>query len=103
MWRSLVAHLLWEQGVGSSNLPIPTHLPGVLQLVADLIRMRTREGMAVARAQGKLKGRQPNLSPMQQRELKRMHQTGEYTISDLGELFSVSRPTVYRTIRRATT
>ena len=23
-WRSLVAHLLWEQGVGSSNLPVPT-------------------------------------------------------------------------------
>ncbi|MGB9347632.1 MAG: recombinase family protein [Ilumatobacteraceae bacterium] len=33
----------------------------------DLIRMRTREGMAVARAQGKLKGRQPKLSAMQQR------------------------------------
>ena len=66
----------------------------------DLIRMRTREGMAVARAQGKLKGRQPKLSAMQQRELKRMHQTGEYTISDLGELFSVSRPTVYRTLSR---
>lgn len=42
----------------------------------DLIRMRTREGMAVARAQGKLKGRQPKLTLMQQRELKRMHQTG---------------------------
>ncbi len=42
----------------------------------DVIRMRTREGMAVARAQGKLKGRQPKLSAMQQRELKRMHQTG---------------------------
>lgn len=68
----------------------------------DLIRMRTREGMAVARAQGKLKGRQPTLSPMQQRELKKMHQTGDYTISDLGELFSVSRPTVYRTIARST-
>ncbi len=40
----------------------------------DLIRMRTREGMAVARAQGKLKGRQPKLSPKQQRELKRMHE-----------------------------
>jgi DNA invertase Pin-like site-specific DNA recombinase len=45
----------------------------------DLIRMRTREGMAVARAQGKLKGRQPKLSLKQQRELKRMHDTGEYT------------------------
>ncbi len=66
----------------------------------DLIRMRTREGMAVARAQGKLKGRQPKLSPIPQRELKRMHQSGQYTISDLGELFSVSRPTVYRTISR---
>ena len=66
----------------------------------DLIRMRAREGMAVARAQGKLKGCQPKLSAMQQRELKRMHQTGEYTISDLGELFSVSRPAVYRTISR---
>ena len=66
----------------------------------DLIRMRTREGMAVARAQGKLKGRQPKLSAMQQRELKRIHQTGEYTISDLGELYSVSRPTVYRTLSR---
>ncbi len=66
----------------------------------DLIRMRTREGMAVARAQGKLKGRQPKLSVKQQRELKRMHDTGEYSITDLGELFSVSRPTVYRTINR---
>jgi DNA invertase Pin-like site-specific DNA recombinase len=61
-----------------------------------LAAVRTGEGMAVARAQGKLKGRQPKLSPKQQRELKRMHQTDEYTISDLGELFSVSRPTVYR-------
>jgi predicted DNA-binding protein YlxM (UPF0122 family) len=38
-----------------------------------------------------------------QRELKRMHDTGEYSITDLGELFSVSRPTVYRTIRRVIT
>jgi DNA invertase Pin-like site-specific DNA recombinase len=66
----------------------------------DLIRMRTREGMAVARAQGKLKGRQPKLTPKQQRELSKMHATGDYTISDLGELFAVSRPTVYRTIAR---
>ncbi len=29
----------------------------------DLIRMRTREGMAIARAQGKLKGRKPKRHP----------------------------------------
>lgn len=67
---------------------------------ADLIRARTREGMALARARGKLKGRKPKLSEKQARELRRMHGTGEYSISDLAELFSVSRPTVYRTLSR---
>ena len=67
---------------------------------ADLIRMRTREGMAIARAKGKLRGKQPKLSDRQQRELCRMHATGEYSISDLAEIFSVSRPTVYRTLNR---
>ena len=67
---------------------------------ADLIRMRTREGMAIARARGKLRGKQLKLSDRQQRELCRMHATGEYSISDLAELFSVSRPTVYRTLNR---
>lgn len=67
---------------------------------ADLIRMRTREGMAIARAKGRLRGKQPKLSDKQQRELVRMHATGEYSISDLAELFSVARPTVYRTLQR---
>ena len=67
---------------------------------SELIRMRTREGMAIARAKGKLRGKQPKMSDRQQRELCRMHATGEYSISDLAELFSVSRPTVYRTLNR---
>ena len=67
---------------------------------ADLIRMRTREGMAIARAKGKLRGKQPKLSDKQQKELARMHETGEYSITDLAEVFSVSRPTVYRTLAR---
>ena len=45
---------------------------------ADLIRLRTREGMAIARTKGKLRGKQPKLSDRQQRELCRMHATGEY-------------------------
>ena len=65
-----------------------------------LIRMRTREGMAVARAKGKLKGKKPKLSEKQHKELRRMHDTGDYSITDLAELFAVSRPTVYRTLKR---
>lgn len=67
---------------------------------ADLIRMRTREGMAIARARGKLRGKQPKLTEKQQRELGRMAATGDYSISDLAELFAVSRPTIYRTLAR---
>lgn len=67
---------------------------------ADLIRMRTREGMAVARDKGKLRGKKPKLSERQQKELRRMYDTGDYSISDLSELFSISRPTVYRTLSR---
>ncbi|EFA4879918.1 recombinase family protein [Escherichia coli] len=66
----------------------------------DLIRLLTREGMAIAQAKGKLRGKQPKLSEKQQKELCRMHETGQYSISDLAELFSVSRPTVYRTLSR---
>lgn len=67
---------------------------------SDLIRLRTREGMAIARAKGKLRGKKPKLSDRQQKELRRMYDTGDYSISDLSELFSISRPTVYRTLDR---
>lgn len=44
--------------------------------------------MTIARAKGKLRGKQPKLSDKQQKELVRMHGTEEYSISDLSELFS---------------
>ena len=67
---------------------------------ADLIKMRTREGMAVARAKGKLNGKKPKLSDRRQTELRRKYDTGDYSVSDLAELFDVSRPTVYRVLQR---
>src|SRR5690348_521575 len=68
---------------------------------ADLLKMRTREGMAVARSRGRLKGRQPKLTPRQQAELVRMRASGEYSIAELMEMFSVGRATVYRVLERA--
>lgn len=67
---------------------------------SDLIRLRTREGMQIAKAKGKLRGKPSKLSDLQQRELRKMHATGEYSISDLGKVFKVSRPTVYRSLKR---
>lgn len=36
----------------------------------------------------------------QQKELRRMYDTGAYSIRDLEDVFSASRPTVYRTLAR---
>lgn len=47
-----------------------------------------------------MKGRQPKLSIKQQNELMRMHEAGEHSITDLADVFSISRPTVYRTLNR---
>src|ERR1700736_435794 len=67
----------------------------------DLLRMRTREGMAVARAKGRLKGRQPKLSARQRVHVLGLARSGDHTIAELAELFSVSRATIYREIARA--
>ncbi|MEI2268126.1 recombinase family protein [Microbacterium sp. No. 7] len=74
----------------------------VAEFEADLIRARTREGMAVARAKGRLQGKQPKLTPSQASHLRSLHAGGEHTIGELAELFGVGRSTVYRTFERGT-
>ena len=73
----------------------------VAEFEADLIRTRTREGMAAARAAGKLRGRKPKLSPRQEEHLVELHASGEKTPSELAELFGVTRSTVYRIVQRS--
>lgn len=73
----------------------------VAEFEADLIRARTREGMAVAKAKGKLRGKQPKLSRSQQAHLVSLHRAGTHTTSEIAELFGVARSTVYRALQRA--
>ncbi len=67
----------------------------------DLLRMRTREGTGIARANGRLKSKPAKLSSRQRVHVLKLHKAGEQTITELAELFSVSRATIYREIRRA--
>ena len=85
--------------------PVGRLLFNVLAMVAefesDLIRARTREGMQVAKAKGHLRGKQPKLSPAQQRHLIDVHRAGTHSTAELAELFNVARSTVYRTVQRS--
>jgi len=84
--------------------PVGRLLFNVLAMVAefesDLIRLRTRDGMKVAKAKGRLRGKQPKLNPRQEAHLVTLHRAGEHSTAELGDLFGVARSTVYRAIDR---
>ena len=73
-----------------------TVLSMIAEFEADLARSRTREGMAVAKAKGRLRGKQPKLSRKQEALLVELWRGGAHTTLDLAELFQVARSTIYR-------
>jgi DNA invertase Pin-like site-specific DNA recombinase len=58
--------------------------------------------MRVAKAKGRLRGKQPKLNPHQEAHLVALHRGGEHSVAELGDLFGVTRSTVYRAIQRDT-
>ena len=87
--------------------PVGRLLFNVLAMVAefefesDLIRLRTREGMKVAKAKGHLRGRKPKLTVRQEAHLVYLLAAGEHSTAELAELFGVGRSTVYRALDRS--
>ena len=109
--RAIAAELTIRQvslnlggSVYNPNDPVGRLLFNVLAMVAefesDLIRLRTREGMKVAKAKGHLRGKQPKLNHRQEAHLVSLLETGEYTTADLADLFGAARSTVYRAVER---
>ena len=72
----------------------------VAEFESDLIRMRTREGMKIAKARGRLRGKQPKLSAKQDKHLVALHAAREHTTTELAELFNIGRSTVYCALDR---
>jgi DNA invertase Pin-like site-specific DNA recombinase len=83
--------------------PVGRLLFNVLAVVAefesDLIRLRTREGMKVAKAKGRLRGKQPKLNRRQEAHLVALFKGGEYSTAELADLFGIARSTVYRALK----
>lgn len=72
----------------------------VAEFERAMIRERQREGIAIAKAAGKYKGRKPSLTPEQAAELrKRVEENGE-KVARLAREYGVSRQTVYEHLKR---
>ncbi len=76
----------------------------VAEFEANLNHMRTREGMAKARAKGRLKGKQPKLPLAARKTIHRRYHDPDDTASlaDLAEEYSVGRSTIHRIISGST-
>lgn len=89
------------------NDPIGKFLFNALAMVAefeaDLNRQRTMEGLAIAREQGRLRGKPPKLNERRTAKLLQEYEAGTATVAQLADDYGVSRATIYRTVQKAKT
>ena len=62
---------------------------------------RTRSGLLAARAEGRIGGRRPKLTPTQQNEIIHLVDSGQKTAADSARLFNVHPSTVARLLARS--
>ncbi|WP_231390437.1 recombinase family protein [Nocardia sp. CNY236] len=72
----------------------------VAEFEANLNHLRTREGMAKARAKGRLKGKQPKLPLAARKTIHRRYHDldDDASLADLAEEYSVGRSTIHRIV-----
>jgi len=88
-----------EQGIDTATIE-GRAMFGMLSVLAELQRelivANTRDGLAAARARGRVGGRRPKLSARQLGQAQHMYDTGDHTVEEIAQTFRVSRPTMYR-------
>ena len=79
-----------------------TLISAFAQFEAELISARTKDGLNAAKAMGRLGGRKPTLGDKQAIQVMEFHMAGK-SISEIAELFGVTRQVIYRTIEKQAT
>jgi DNA invertase Pin-like site-specific DNA recombinase len=75
------------------------HLLGALdEFQREIIVESTHEGLAAARARGRVGGRKAKLTAAQVKHARELYATQEHTVADIASLLGVSRQTIYRAL-----
>lgn len=74
-----------------------TLISAFAQFEAEIIASRTRDGLAAAKAAGKLGGRKSVLTPLQKEEISNFYESGKQ-VTEIAKLFGVTRQVVYRAL-----
>ena len=76
-----------------------TVFAGIATLERKLMLQRQREGIAIAKANGKYKGRQSKQKPDDWESFKAMYMSRQITVSEIAKRCDVSRPIVYKWLK----
>lgn len=76
-----------------------TVFAGIATLERKLMLQRQREGIAIAKANGKYKGRQSKQKPDDWESLKAMYMSRQISVSEIAKRCDVSRPIVYKWLK----
>jgi DNA invertase Pin-like site-specific DNA recombinase len=87
----------WADTTTAHGRLMLTVLGGLAEFERELIRARTAEGRARAKARGVRLGRRPKLTPHQQQEARRRKQSGE-PVRDIARSYNVHNSTISRLV-----
>lgn len=105
-----LAEDLRERGVGlkvikqqiDTNTPtgrLVFHILGAIdEFQRELIVEGTHEGLAAARARGRLGGRKPSLSPAKVKRARELYDAKVMTVAEIAATMGCSRQTIYRAL-----
>jgi len=65
----------------------------------SLMVARTKDGLAAARARGRVGGRKPKLTVAQKKHVKKLYDERELTVREIAEMFNITPPTVYAALK----
>jgi len=84
---------------GSASGKLVFHVfASLAEFERNLIRERTRAGLAAARARGRLGGRKRKLDEKQIREIKALLREPTIRVADVAKRYSISRSTLYKNV-----
>lgn len=70
------------------------------ELEANLISQRTREGLEIARKEGRLTGKKSRITPFQEKRMQDMLSSGEWSQADVAKMMGLSPAWVSRLAKR---
>lgn len=72
-----------------------TVMAGLAEMEGELNRERTMDGLAAARARGRVGGRKPKMTPDKVATARQLVEAGDKTMQEVADVIGVSRATVY--------